>query len=80
MALAGVGSYRSGRYPRSLDVGLARQARADQIPGTLVAVAERVPVGAVCLVDGDMPGHDAVAGLSPWIKGLMRKHLCQARP
>ncbi|SRR5258707_11325289 len=50
--------------------GLARQAGADQIPGTLVAVVERVPVGAICLVDGDMPGHDAVAGLSPWIKGL----------
>jgi GNAT superfamily N-acetyltransferase len=50
--------------------GLARQAGADRIPGTLVAVAERAPVGAVCLVEGDMPGHEAVAGLSPWIKGL----------
>jgi GNAT superfamily N-acetyltransferase len=50
--------------------GLARQAGAGQIPGTLVAVAGRAPVGAVCLVEGDMPGHEAVAGLSPWIKGL----------
>src|SRR5258708_13157550 len=46
------------------------RSRSRSQPGTLVAVAERVPVGAICLVDGDMPGHDAVAGLSPWIKGL----------
>jgi len=50
--------------------GLDRQAGADQIPGTLVAVVQGVPVAAVCLVEGDMPGHDAVAGLSPWIEGL----------
>ena len=54
----------------SWTAGLARQAGADQIPGTLVAVAGQAPVGAVCLVEGDMPGHEAVAGLSPWIKGL----------
>src|SRR5258708_21943997 len=50
--------------------GLARQAGADQIPGTLVAVAAGAPVGAVCLVEGDMPGYEAVSGLSPWVKGL----------
>jgi GNAT superfamily N-acetyltransferase len=50
--------------------GLARQAGADRIPGTLVAIAERAPVGAVCLVGSDMSGHEAVAELSPWIKGL----------
>ena len=50
--------------------GLARQAGADQIPGTLVAVADGVPVGAVCLVGQDMPGLAAAEGLSPWIKAL----------
>jgi GNAT superfamily N-acetyltransferase len=55
---------------RSWTAGLARQAGADQIPGTLVAVAQGAPVGAVCLVEHDMPGHEAVAGMSPWIKGL----------
>ena len=50
--------------------GLARQAGADRIPGTLVAVEAGAPVGAVCLVKADMPGHEAVAALSPWIKGL----------
>jgi hypothetical protein len=50
--------------------GLARQAGAGHIPGTLVAVEAGTPVGAVCLVQADMPGHQPVAGLSPWIKGL----------
>jgi GNAT superfamily N-acetyltransferase len=49
---------------------LARQAGADQMPGTLVAVEAGTPVGAVCLVETDMPGHAPVAELSPWIKGL----------
>jgi GNAT superfamily N-acetyltransferase len=49
---------------------LARQAGADGIPGTLIAVTAGVPVGAVCLVKADMPGHLPVAALSPWIKGL----------
>jgi hypothetical protein len=44
---------------------LARQAGADHIPGTLVAVEAGTPVGPVCLVETDMPGHQAVAGLSP---------------
>ncbi len=48
---------------------LARQAGADQIPGTL-AVEAGTPVGAVCLVEADMPGHQAVAALTPWVKGL----------
>ena len=55
---------------RSWTEGLARQAGADQVPGTLVAVAEGAAVGAVCLVEQDMPGHEAAAGLSPWLKGL----------
>src|SRR5258708_11083187 len=50
--------------------GLARQAGADHITGTLVAVETGTPVGAVCLVETDMPGHPPVAALSPWIKGL----------
>jgi GNAT superfamily N-acetyltransferase len=50
--------------------GLARQADADQIPGTLVAVADGVPVGAVCLVEHDMPGFAVVGSLSPWVKGM----------
>jgi GNAT superfamily N-acetyltransferase len=49
---------------------LAQQAGADRIPGTLVAVESGTPVGAVCLVETDMPGYPPVAGLSPWIKGL----------
>lgn len=50
--------------------GLARQAGADQIPGTLLALAAGDPVGAVCLVEQDMPGFPVVAGLGPWVKGL----------
>ena len=50
--------------------GLARQADADQVPGTLIAVADGAPVAAVCLVAQDMPGYGPVAGLTPWIKGL----------
>jgi GNAT superfamily N-acetyltransferase len=49
---------------------LARQAGADHIPGTLVAVEAGTPVGAVCLVETDMHGHPPAAALSPWIKGL----------
>ena len=50
--------------------GLARQAGADQIPGTLIALGDRVPVGVVCLVAEDMRGYEPAAGLTPWIKGL----------
>lgn len=50
--------------------GLARQAGADQIPGTLIALGDRLPVGMVCLVADDMPGYEPTAGLTPWIKGL----------
>lgn len=64
------GQTDSGGSLAAWTAGLARQADADQIPGTLVAVVGAAPVGAVCLVEGDMPGHDAVAGLSPWVKGL----------
>ena len=55
---------------RSWTAGLAGQAGADQIPGTLIAVADGIPLGAVCLVARDMPGHRAAAEWSPWIKGL----------
>jgi GNAT superfamily N-acetyltransferase len=50
--------------------GMARQAGADEVPGTLLALADRAPVGVVCLVEQDMAGYEAAAGLSPWIKGL----------
>jgi GNAT superfamily N-acetyltransferase len=50
--------------------GLARQAGADQIPGTLIALGDGVPLGVVCLVAGDMWGYEPAAGLTPWIKGL----------
>jgi GNAT superfamily N-acetyltransferase len=50
--------------------GLARQAGADQIPGTLIALEDRTPVGVVCLVAQDMPGYEAATGLTPWLKGL----------
>jgi GNAT superfamily N-acetyltransferase len=49
---------------------LARQADADQIPGTLIALTDRAPVAAVCLVEKDMPGYGPAAGLTPWLKGL----------
>jgi GNAT superfamily N-acetyltransferase len=49
---------------------LARQAAADQIPGTLIALSGGTPAGVVCLVDRDMPGYEPAAGLSPWVKGL----------
>jgi GNAT superfamily N-acetyltransferase len=49
---------------------LAQQAGADQIPGTLIAVADGVPLGAVCLVARDMPGYSAAREWSPRIKGL----------
>jgi GNAT superfamily N-acetyltransferase len=50
--------------------GLARQAGADQIPGTLIALVDGSPAGVVCLVGQDMPGYGPAAGLTPWIKGL----------
>lgn len=54
----------------SWTAGLARQAGADQIPGTLVALADGVPAGVACLVARDMPGYEPAAGLTPWLKGL----------
>ncbi len=57
-----------GGTPEAWAAGLARQAGADQIPGTLVAVEDGVPVGTVCLVEHDMPGAASAAGLSPWVK------------
>ena len=50
--------------------GMARQAGADEVPGTLIAVAGRTPVGVVCLVGQDMAGYEPAAGLTPWLKGL----------
>lgn len=50
--------------------GLASQAGADQVPGTLIALEDRVPVGVVCLVAQDMPGYEAATELTPWLKGL----------
>jgi GNAT superfamily N-acetyltransferase len=50
--------------------GLARQAGANEVPGTLIALADGVPVAVVCLVAQDMPGYRPAAGLTPWIKGL----------
>jgi GNAT superfamily N-acetyltransferase len=50
--------------------GMARQAGADEVPGTLIAVAGRAPVGVVCLVGQDMTGYEPATGLTPWLKGL----------
>jgi GNAT superfamily N-acetyltransferase len=50
--------------------GLASQAGASQIPGTLVALAGGSLVAVVRLVAADMPGYPPAAGLGPWIKGL----------
>jgi GNAT superfamily N-acetyltransferase len=49
---------------------LARQAGAEAVPGTLVAVNGQTPVGVVCLVEQDMAGYEPAAGRAPWIKGL----------
>jgi len=49
---------------------LAGQARADRIPGTLIALADGSPTGVVCLIEHGMPGHELAAPLTPWIKGL----------
>lgn len=54
----------------SWTAGLARQAGADQIPGTLLALADGVPAGVACPVARDMPGCEPAAGLTPWLKGL----------
>jgi GNAT superfamily N-acetyltransferase len=50
--------------------GLARQAGAEKVPGTLLALRGRTPVGVVCLVEQDMAGYEPAMGLSPWLKGL----------
>lgn len=50
--------------------GMARQAGADEVPGTVIALADRTPVGVVCLVERDMAGYDPATGLAPWLKGL----------
>jgi len=50
--------------------GMARQAGAESIPGTLIAVADGTPLGVVCLTAQDMPGYQPAASLTPWLKGL----------
>lgn len=50
--------------------GMARQASADHVPGTLIALADGAPAGVVCLVAHDMPGYEPAVPLTPWIKGL----------
>jgi len=50
--------------------GMARQASADKVPGTLIALAGRIPVGVACLVGRDMAGYAPASGLGPWLKGL----------
>jgi GNAT superfamily N-acetyltransferase len=54
----------------SWTAGMARQAGAEKVPGTVIALADRTPVGVVCLVEQDMAGYEPAVGLSPWIKGL----------
>lgn len=49
---------------------IARQASADEIPGTLIALRDRTPIGVVCLVAQDMAGYGPATGLAPWLKGL----------
>jgi GNAT superfamily N-acetyltransferase len=49
---------------------MARQSGADGIPGTLIALVGRAPVGVVCLVDQDMAGYESARDLTPWLKGL----------
>jgi GNAT superfamily N-acetyltransferase len=63
----------------SWTAGLARQAGADHIPATLVAVEAGTPVGAVCLVENDMPGYQPAAAWSPWIKGMYVDTLARRR-
>jgi hypothetical protein len=41
--------------------GMARQAGADEVPGTLITLVDRVPVGLVCLVGQDTVGLLSVA-------------------
>ncbi len=52
--------------------GMARQAGADKVPGTLIALSREggTPVGVACLVGQDMAGYERTAGLTPWLKGL----------
>ena len=51
--------------------GLAGQAGADRVAGTLLALrGVASQAGVVCLVGHDMPGFEPAAGLTPWIKGL----------
>jgi GNAT superfamily N-acetyltransferase len=59
-----------GGTMESWTAALAAQAGADQIPGTLLALADGAPVGVACLVARDMPGYEPAAGLTPWLKGL----------
>jgi GNAT superfamily N-acetyltransferase len=54
----------------SWTAGLASQAGASRIPGTLIALVDSSPVAVVCLVAQDMSGYKPAAGLGPWIKGL----------
>jgi len=54
----------------SWTTALGGQADAREIPGTLIALADGLPVGVVCLVAEDMPGYAPAARLTPWVKGL----------
>src|ERR1700722_15216723 len=58
---------------------LGSQADAREIPGTLIALADGVPVGVVCLVAEDMPGFAPAVGLTPWVKGLYVTPMARGR-
>jgi GNAT superfamily N-acetyltransferase len=53
----------------SWTAALAGQAGANQVPRTLLALADGDPVGLVCLVARDVPGYEPAAG----VKGLYVK-------
>jgi 8-oxo-dGTP pyrophosphatase MutT (NUDIX family)/predicted N-acetyltransferase YhbS len=49
---------------------LAARTNRDRVPATWIAMSEDQPVGAVSLVEHDMPDRPDLAAMSPWLAGL----------
>ena len=64
----------------SWTAGLAGQAAADQVPGTLIALADGSPAGEPCLVARDMPGVRARRTAEPVGAGRYRQLPLRAVP
>ncbi len=68
LQLMAIHSPENRDYDRSLTQYATRAERRDQLPLSLVAFADTLPVGSVSLVECDLDTH---AHLSPWVASLV---------